>query len=46
MSIPTKANSREDTRLSRVVVDLGGNKHVTSVVGNRYPSIIRVDFSC
>ena len=33
MSILSKTNSREDKRLSRVFVDLGGNKYVTSVRG-------------
>ena len=33
MSIPSNTNSREDKRLSRVFVDLRGNKHVTSVGG-------------
>ena len=28
MSTPSKTNSRQDKRLSRVFVDLGGNKHV------------------
>ena len=46
MSIPTKANSREDKGLSRVFADLGGKTHVTSVVGNSYPMILRVYFSC
>ena len=45
MSIPSKTHSREDKRLSRVFVDLGGKKHVTSMGGNKYPMIIRDDFS-
>ena len=45
MSIPSKTHSREDMRLSRVLVDLGGKKRVTSMGGNKYPMIIRDDFS-
>ena len=45
MSTPSKTHCREDKRLSRVFVDLGGNKHVTSMGGNKYPMIIRDDFS-
>ena len=45
MSIPSKTHCREDKRLSRVFVDLGGNNHVTSMGGNKYPMIIRDDFS-
>ena len=45
MSIPSKTHCREDKRLSRVFVDLGGKKHVTSMGGNKYPMIIRDDFS-
>ena len=46
MSIPSKTHCREDKRLSRVFVDLGGKKHVTSMRGNKYPTmIIRDDFS-
>ena len=44
------ANSLEDTRraarsLFRVSVDLEGKKHVASMGGNRYPMIVRDDFS-
>ena len=45
LSIPSKSHSREDKRLSRVFVDLEGKKHVTSMGGNKYPMIIRDDFS-
>ena len=45
MSIPSKTNSREDKRLSRVFVDFGGKKHVTSVGGNTCSMIVRNDFS-
>ena len=45
MSTPSKTHCREDNRLSRVFVDLGGKKHVTSMGGNKYPMIIRDDFS-
>ena len=30
VSIPSKTNSRENKKRSRVFVDLGGNKHLTS----------------
>ena len=33
LSIPSKTHCREDKRLSRVLVDLGGNKHVASIGG-------------
>ena len=45
MSIPSKTHSREDKILSRVFVDLGENKRVTSMGENMYPMIIRDDFS-
>ena len=45
MSIPSKTHCREDKRHSRVFVNLGGKKHVTSMGGNKYPMIIRDDFS-
>ena len=45
MSIPSKTHSREDKILSRVFVDLGGKKHVTSIGGNKYPMIIKDAFS-
>ena len=34
LSIPSKTHYRKDKRLSRVFVDLGGNKHVTSMGGD------------
>ena len=40
----TKTNSRGDKRLSRVFVNLGGNKNVTSMGGNKYPRIISDGF--
>ena len=45
MSIPSKTHCREDNSLSRVFVDVGGKKHVTSMGGNKCPMIIRDDFS-
>ena len=45
MSIPSKTHCREDKRLSRVLVDLGGKKHVTSMGGNKCPMIMRNYFS-
>ena len=45
LSIPPKTHCRKDKRLSRVFVDLERNKHVTSMGGNKYPMIIRDDFS-
>ena len=45
MSIPSKTNSRKDKRLSRVYVDFGENKYVTSVGEDKYPMIIRNDLS-
>ena len=45
MSIASKTHCREDKRLSRVFVDLGGKKHVASMGENKYPMIIRDDFS-
>ena len=43
MPIPSKTHCREYKRRSRVFVDLGGKKHVTSTGGNKYPMIIRDD---
>ena len=43
-SHPTKTNSRGDKRLSRVFVELGGNKNVTSMGGDKYPRIISDGF--
>ena len=45
MSIPSQTNSHGDKILSRVFVDLEGNKHVMSMGGNKYPMIISGDFS-
>ena len=45
VSIPSKTNSRGDKKQSRVFVDLGGNKHLTSIGENKYPMIVRDDFS-
>ena len=45
MSVPSRTHSREDKRRSRVFVDLGGKKHVTSMGRSNYPVIIRDDFS-
>ena len=46
MPIPSKTNRRGDKRLlSRVFVNLGGNKHMTSMGGNKYPMITRDNFS-
>ena len=45
MSITSKTNSHENKRLSRVFADLGGNKHVASMGENKYPVIVRDDFS-
>ena len=36
MSIPSKTNSRKDKRLSRVFLDLRGNKHMASM-GEQVP---------
>ena len=45
MSIPSKTHNSEDKRLSRMFVDLGRNKHVTSMGGNKYPMVMRDGFS-
>ena len=45
VSIPSKTNSRGDKKQSRVFVDLGRNKRLTSMGENKYPMIIRDDFS-
>ena len=45
MSIPSEMHCREDKRLSRVFVDLGGKKHVTPMGGNKCPMIMRDDVS-
>ena len=44
MSIPSKTHSRENKIPSHVYVGIGGNNHVTSMGGNKYPMIIREDF--
>ena len=43
-SHPTKTNSRGDKRLSRVFVDLGGNKNGASMGGDKYLRIISDGF--
>ena len=45
MPIPSKTQGRAAKRLFRVFVDLGGKKHVASMGGNKYPVIVRDDFS-
>ena len=45
MPIPSKTHGRAVKRLFRVFVDLGGKKHVASMGGNKYPIIVRNDFS-
>ena len=45
MPIPSKTHGRAVKRLLRVFVDPGGKKHVTSMGGNKYPMIVRDDFS-
>ena len=45
MSIPSKTHGRAAKRLFHVFVDLGGKKHVASMGGNKYPMIMRDDFS-
>ena len=45
MCIPSKTQCRKDRRLSRVFVDIGGKRHVTSMGGNKYPMMIRDYFS-
>ena len=45
MPISSKTHGRAATRLFRVFVDLGGKKHVASMGGNKYPMIVRDDFS-
>ena len=43
--IPSKAHGRAAKRLFRVFVDLGGEKDVASMGGNKYWMIARDDFS-
>ena len=45
MPIPSKTHGRAAKRLFRVFVDLGRKKHVASMRGNKYPMIVRDDFS-
>ena len=45
MSVPSKTHGRAAKRLFRVFVDLRGKKHVASIGGNKYPMIVRDDFS-
>ena len=45
MPIPSETHGRAVKRLFRVFVDLGGKKHVASMGGNKYPMIVREDFS-
>ena len=45
MPIPSKTHGRAAKRLFRVFVDLGGKKDVASMGGNKYPMIVRDDFS-
>ena len=42
---PSKTHGRAVKRLFRVFADLGGEKHVASMGGNKYPMIVRDDFS-
>ena len=43
--ISSKTHDRAAKRLSRVFVDLGGKNYVTSMGANKYPMIVRDDFS-
>ena len=45
MSIPSKTHGRAAKMLFRVSVDLGRKKHVAFMGGNKYPLIVRDDFS-
>ena len=45
MPIPSKRHGRAVKRLFRVFVGLGGKKHVASMGGNKYPMIVRDNFS-
>ena len=45
MPTPSKTHGRAAKRLFRVFVDLGGKKHVASTGGDKYPMIVRDDFS-
>ena len=46
MPTPSKTHCQGAKRLFRVFVDLGGKKHVVSMGGDKYPMIVRDDFSC
>ena len=45
MPIPSKRHERAVKRPFGVFVDLGGKKHVTSIGDNKYPMIVREEFS-
>lgn len=45
MPISPRTDSCPGKRLSRVFMDLGGKRHVTSVGGNKCLMIVRNDFS-
>ena len=45
MSVLSKTDNRAVKRLSRVFVDIGGKRNVTSVGGSKYPMIVRDDYS-
>ena len=45
MPISSKTHGRAVKILFRVFVDLGGKKHVASMGGNKYPMMVRDDFS-
>ena len=45
MPIPSKTHGRAVKRLFHVFVDLGGKKHVASLGSNKYPMIVRDNFS-
>ena len=45
MPIPSKTSNRAVKRLFRVFVDFGGKKHVKSIGGNKYPMIVKDDYS-
>ena len=45
MPIPSKTHGRAAKGLLCVFVDLGGKKHSASMGGNKYPMIVRDDFS-
>ena len=46
MYIPSKSSNRAVKILFRVFVNrLGGNKHVKSIRGKKYPTVVRDDYS-